>query len=187
MTRGSFHALLDADDRVLSGDARFAELNDRAGGQVGGGLALAAVAALVRIARGLRVPVARMIVIGDEDSDGDWHVRAVPGEDATVALAATLLRERPGAMLAPGTIAAAEPPADAAWSWEVDAGLRVVRIDTAAIARHGIGQLKRDELARSKAGLEMSLMHGIKALFDPSGILNPGKLLQADVIRVDQG
>ncbi len=54
-------------------------------------------------------------------------------------------------------------------------------------AEHGIGQLKRDELARSKAGLEMSLMHGIKALFDPSGILNPGKLLQADVIRVDQG
>lgn len=138
MTRGSFHALLDADDRVLSGDARFAELNDRAGGQVGGGLALAAVAALVRIARGLRVPVARMIVIGDEDSDGDWHVRAVPGEDATVALAATLLRERPGAMLALGAIAAAEPPADAAWAWEVDAGLRVVRIDTAAIARHGI-------------------------------------------------
>ena len=138
MTRGSFHALLDADDRVLSGDARFAELNDRAGGQTGGGLALAAVAALVRIARGLRVPVARMIVIGDEDSDGDWHVRAVPGEDATVALAATLLRERPGAMLAAGTIAVAEPPADAAWSWEVDAGLRVIRIDTAAIARHGI-------------------------------------------------
>ncbi|GAA4219998.1 hypothetical protein GCM10022253_23080 [Sphingomonas endophytica] len=138
MTRGSFHALLDADDRVLSGDARFAELNDRAGGQTGGGLALAAVAALVRIARGLRVPVARMIVIGDEDSDGDWHVRAVPGDDATVALAATLLRERPGAMLAAGTIAVAEPPADAAWSWEVDAGLRVIRIDTAAIARHGI-------------------------------------------------
>lgn len=138
MTRGSFHALLDADDRVLSGDVRFVELNDRAGGRTGAALALAAVGALVRIARGLRVPVARIITIGDEDSDGDWHVRAVPGEDATVALAASLLRERPSAVLAPGAIVAAEPPADAAWSWEVDAGLRVLRVEGAAVARHGI-------------------------------------------------
>ncbi len=44
-------------------------------------------------------------------------------------------------------------------------------------AEHGIGQLKRAELARTKAGLEMRLMHGIKQVFDPKGIMNPGKLL----------
>ena len=44
-------------------------------------------------------------------------------------------------------------------------------------AEHGIGQLKRAELARTKAGLEMGLMHGIKQVFDPKGIMNPGKLL----------
>jgi signal transduction histidine kinase len=138
VTRGAFNALLDADDRVLSADTRFAELNDRASGPRGGGLALAAVSALVRIARGLRVPVARTITIGDDETDGDWYVRIVPDEDGAVALAGTLLRERPGATLAPTAITANDPPADASWSWEVDAGLRVTRLDVVAAARHGI-------------------------------------------------
>jgi signal transduction histidine kinase len=136
--RGTFHALVDADDRVLSGDARFAELNDRAAGRTGGGLALATVGALVRVARALQVPVARTVTIGDDRYDGDWHVRAVPGEDRTVALAATLLRERPAAPAAPGMIAEVAPPAGAAWVWEVDAGLRVTRIAPDAVARHGL-------------------------------------------------
>ncbi|MBP0617370.1 FAD-binding oxidoreductase [Jiella mangrovi] len=45
-------------------------------------------------------------------------------------------------------------------------------------AEHGIGLLKRDELARTKPAAEMDLMRGIKHLFDPNNILNPGKLVQ---------
>ena len=44
-------------------------------------------------------------------------------------------------------------------------------------AEHGIGQLKRGELARTKAPLELALMRRIKAALDPAGILNPGKVL----------
>ena len=44
-------------------------------------------------------------------------------------------------------------------------------------AEHGIGQLKRDELSRTKPLVEMELMRGIKRLFDPYGILNPGKVV----------
>ncbi|KAA0972458.1 FAD-binding oxidoreductase [Aureimonas fodinaquatilis] len=44
-------------------------------------------------------------------------------------------------------------------------------------AEHGIGQLKRAELAKNKAGIELELMHRIKKAFDPYSILNPGKLL----------
>ncbi|WP_062203386.1 FAD-binding oxidoreductase [Aureimonas sp. AU12] len=44
-------------------------------------------------------------------------------------------------------------------------------------AEHGIGQLKRDELARTKEPVEMALMRGVKAVFDPFGIMNPGKVL----------
>jgi len=44
-------------------------------------------------------------------------------------------------------------------------------------AEHGIGQLRRDELARLKAPVALDMMRGIKALLDPHGILNPGKLL----------
>ena len=44
-------------------------------------------------------------------------------------------------------------------------------------AEHGIGQLKRDELAAIRQGIEMELMHRIKQAFDPAGIMNPGKVL----------
>jgi len=44
-------------------------------------------------------------------------------------------------------------------------------------AEHGIGQLKRDELRRYKAPLELELMARIKSALDPQGLLNPGKVL----------
>ncbi len=44
-------------------------------------------------------------------------------------------------------------------------------------AEHGIGQQKRDELVHYKSPIEVDMMRGIKAAFDPTGILNPGKVL----------
>ncbi|MDE1994665.1 MAG: FAD-binding oxidoreductase [Rhizobiaceae bacterium] len=46
-------------------------------------------------------------------------------------------------------------------------------------AEHGIGQLKRDELAEIRSDIEMDLMRRIKTAFDPAGIMNPGKVLSA--------
>lgn len=43
-------------------------------------------------------------------------------------------------------------------------------------AEHGVGLLKRDFLSYSRTPLEVSLMRGIKQVFDPHGILNPGKI-----------
>lgn len=42
---------------------------------------------------------------------------------------------------------------------------------------HGIGLLKRGELATFLSARELELMRGIKRVFDPQGILNPGKVL----------
>ncbi|ALG74744.1 hypothetical protein VY88_29480 [Azospirillum thiophilum] len=44
-------------------------------------------------------------------------------------------------------------------------------------AEHGIGQSGRDALAVFKGPAEMALMDGIKRLFDPRGIMNPGKVV----------
>lgn len=44
-------------------------------------------------------------------------------------------------------------------------------------AEHGIGQLKREELGRYKSRLELDLMCRIKHVFDPAGLMNPGKIL----------
>lgn len=46
-------------------------------------------------------------------------------------------------------------------------------------AEHGIGQLKRDELAHIRSSIEMELMARIKTSFDPAGIMNPGKVIIA--------
>ena len=44
-------------------------------------------------------------------------------------------------------------------------------------AEHGVGQLKRDELPRYKSQVELGLMRKIKDALDPSGMMNPGKVL----------
>lgn len=44
-------------------------------------------------------------------------------------------------------------------------------------AEHGIGQLKRDELATIRPPIEIDLMRRIKNAFDPAGIMNPDKVL----------
>jgi FAD/FMN-containing dehydrogenase len=44
-------------------------------------------------------------------------------------------------------------------------------------AEHGIGQLKRDELRRYKAPVELELMARIKVALDPRGLMNPDKVL----------
>lgn len=53
----------------------------------------------------------------------------------------------------------------------------VVEMDGSISAEHGIGQLKREELAHYKPALDLSLMRGIKAAIDPKGLMNPGKLI----------
>ena len=44
-------------------------------------------------------------------------------------------------------------------------------------AEHGIGRLKRGELAARKPGPALAMMRAIKAALDPQGLLNPGVLL----------
>jgi len=44
-------------------------------------------------------------------------------------------------------------------------------------AEHGLGQLKREEIARHKDPLELELMRALKRSLDPRGLMNPGKVL----------
>jgi D-lactate dehydrogenase (cytochrome) len=53
----------------------------------------------------------------------------------------------------------------------------VGRMGGSISAEHGIGALKRDDLPGVKDKVAMELMRSIKALLDPLGIMNPGKVL----------
>jgi FAD/FMN-containing dehydrogenase len=44
-------------------------------------------------------------------------------------------------------------------------------------AEHGIGMLKREDMARYKSPVELDMMRAIKAALDPQNIMNPGKVL----------
>jgi FAD/FMN-containing dehydrogenase len=43
-------------------------------------------------------------------------------------------------------------------------------------AEHGLGQLKRFEIAHYKSALEIEMMQAVKRAFDPDYLMNPGKL-----------
>ena len=53
----------------------------------------------------------------------------------------------------------------------------VLRMGGSISAEHGIGQLKVGDLPAVKDPVAIEIMHGLKAMLDPLGILNPGKVL----------
>ena len=46
-------------------------------------------------------------------------------------------------------------------------------------AEHGVGLLKRNQLPYTRSEGEIALMKSIKQVFDPKGIMNPGKMFPA--------
>ncbi|WP_370285458.1 FAD-binding oxidoreductase [Pseudooceanicola nanhaiensis] len=55
----------------------------------------------------------------------------------------------------------------------------VVSLGGSFSAEHGVGRLKVGELERYGDPVRLELMRGIKRLFDPNGIMNPGAVLAA--------
>jgi len=53
----------------------------------------------------------------------------------------------------------------------------IEKLEGSVSAEHGVGLTKRAYLGHSRSPVEIEMMKGIKAVFDPDGIMNPGKLL----------
>jgi len=76
-------------------------------------------------------------------------------------------------------------PAGAARDWPETRGKNasrlvhdlVVAVGGSISAEHGIGQMKKDELARLGPPARLHALRAIKAALDPLGIMNPGKLI----------
>jgi FAD/FMN-containing dehydrogenase len=120
-------------------------------------LAVSAIPAFVAHVDGLikqRWPEARLITFGHL-GDGNLHynVQAPEGGDA-----AGFLREHESALN--------ELVFDA-----------VMAQGGSIAAEHGIGQLRRTELARRKDPVALAMMRAVKQALDPAGLFNPGRLL----------
>ena len=50
-------------------------------------------------------------------------------------------------------------------------------------AEHGIGRLKLDEMTERKSPVALAMMRAIKSALDPSGVLNPGRVLPPPATR----
>jgi signal transduction histidine kinase len=124
------HGRVDAEGRLVMADPALADLHARAGGERGGPLAVPQLATLARLARRLAIPVSRAVIAADGEEDLDLWVRARPdGGDVTLAIAGW--RHRPA--LAPIEAGRAARDydfirADADWTWEADATLRLVAL-----------------------------------------------------------
>ncbi len=105
---------------------------------------------LVAATKALSARYGLPIVCFGHAGNGNLHVNLLPRDD----------RER----------AAAEPCLAALFD-------AVIRLDGTLSGEHGIGLAKREFMTRALDPGALGLMRGIKAAFDPDGILNPGKLL----------
>ena len=55
-------------------------------------------------------------------------------------------------------------------------GELLARFGGSVSAEHGIGLLKKELLGFTRSEVELALFRGIKQVFDPAGLLNPGKI-----------
>lgn len=70
---------------------------------------------------------------------------------------------------------------DEAWKTEIPKGITEIFELTVALGgtlsgEHGIGYVQKNYMPIAFNAMQLSLMKGIKELFDPNGILNPGKI-----------
>ena len=70
---------------------------------------------------------------------------------------------------------------DAAWKDELPKGIREIFELTVSLGgtisgEHGIGYVQKEYMDIAFSKVELNLMKSIKQVFDPNGVLNPGKI-----------
>lgn len=129
---------IDRGNRLVDAEPALAALQSRAGGAMGGVIAIPPLAALARLVRRLGIVVARPITVADGEIDLDLFVRASPdGDPQAGGVALAIAGWEPAAPRCPAPaapIVRARDHARAAadWTWESDAGLALVAVSPQA-------------------------------------------------------
>jgi signal transduction histidine kinase len=130
---------VDSRGRLIAADPELVNLQREAGSSLGAPLAIPQLAAIVRMAQQLRIPVARRAIAAGADQDIDMWVRAVPqGEEATFTIERWDSRPPQGPRLS--SLGGGDAgPLSSAGRWSVDEQLRIVAISDAAAELIGVG------------------------------------------------
>lgn len=126
---------VDGDGRLIEADAALLRLQAEAGASLGDPVALPQLAAMVRSARKLGVPLSRTVLVASDDRDLDLWVRAEPADEG-VRLAIEGWTERapapPRLMLIDGGYLDGDEAPDAGMlGFETDAELRFTHVSPA--------------------------------------------------------
>ncbi len=136
---------VDSRGRLISADPELERLQVEAGSSVGASLAIPQLAAIVRVAQRLRVPLSRRVLAAGRDQDVDMWVRAVPEDDA-VALWVDRWTVRSPSSPRLATIAAVEhekfAPEPLTWSVDEHLRLREIAPSLADLLSSGDGEAK---------------------------------------------
>ena len=128
---------VDSGGRLVAADDQLEALQREAGSSLGAPLAIPQLAAIVRIARQLRIPVARRALAAGAAQDIDMWVRAVPeGDEVSLTIERWDSRPPLGARLA--SAGGETGPLSSAGQWSVDEQLRFVSISDAAAELLGV-------------------------------------------------
>ena len=141
--QGPVHGRVDAEGRLVSADPSLLRLQEAAGSKLGAPLALPQLAAVVRSAFRLGVPLSRSVIAASADEDFDLWVRAEPdAEGASFTIEGWKVRPPAPPRL---TLVGHEPAADEvepqpALGFATDAELKLSAIDPALAGRLGVSE-----------------------------------------------
>jgi signal transduction histidine kinase len=120
---------VDGSGRLVAADPELERLQVEAGSQVGASLALPQLAAIVRVAQSLRIPVSRRAIAAGRFHDVDMWVRAVPkGDEIALSIEQWSARPASGPRLSAAATVAHERLEAEPLSWSVDEHLRLIAI-----------------------------------------------------------
>lgn len=127
---------VDREGRLVAADPELERLQVEAGSAVGATLALPQLAAVVRVAQRLQIPVSRRVLAAGREQDVDMWVRAAPEGDE-VALTIDQWSPRPASPPRLAAIAAVEHESlgAAELTWSVDEQLHFVAVAPALAER----------------------------------------------------
>jgi signal transduction histidine kinase len=132
---------VDREGRLIAADAELLRLQEEAGSKLGAPLALPQLAALVRSAIKLRVPLSRSVIAASAKQDLDLWVRADPDEEGA-SLTIDGWKERPPApprLTLVGSEPVIEDRKPSGLSFRTDSELRLVGMDEALARQLQVG------------------------------------------------